>query len=76
MAEPPDDRSGDAGLRSRDLIGLGGLLAGAVIAGTVVGILVDQAADTSPAFTIVGVFLGIALGALGFAVRVRSALRR
>ena len=70
MVEPSD-----GGLRGRDLIGLGGLLVGAVVAGTVLGILVDSAADTSPVFTVVGVFLGMAAGALGFALRVRSATR-
>lgn len=69
-----DERS-DAALRGRDLIGLGGLLAGAVIAGTVLGLLVDHLADTSPAFTLVGVGLGILAGVVGFWVRVRSALQ-
>lgn len=65
----------DQGLRGRDLIGLGGLLAGAVIAGTVLGLVVDEAADTTPVFTILGVALGIIAGAVGFWLRVRSALR-
>ena len=67
--EPPQ-----AGLRGRDLIGLGGLLAAAVVCGTVLGIVVDRAADTSPAFTMVGVFAGMAAGAAGFWVRVRQAM--
>ena len=71
MADEPTD----AGLRGRDLIGLGGLLVGAIVAGTVIGILIDRAADTTPAFTIAGVFLGMASGAVGFALRVRSAVR-
>jgi F0F1-type ATP synthase assembly protein I len=75
VAEPPDDGSGDAGLRGRDLIGLGGLLVGAIVAGTVLGILLDRVAGTSPVFTVAGVFLGMAFGALGFALRVRSAVR-
>ena len=65
----------DQGLRGRDLIGLGGLLAGAVIAGTVLGLVVDEASDTTPVFTILGVALGIIAGAVGFWLRVRSALR-
>ncbi len=69
------DRSEDSVLRGRDLIGLGGLLVGAVVAGTLLGILLDSAAGTSPVFTVIGVFLGMALGALGFALRVRSAVR-
>jgi F0F1-type ATP synthase assembly protein I len=71
----PGDQSVDEGLRGRDLIGLGGLLVGAIVAGTLLGLLVDHVAGTSPAFTVVGVFLGMAFGALGFALRVRAAMR-
>lgn len=56
-------------------MGLGGLLAGAVIVCTVVGLLIDSATDSSPTFTLLGVGLGIVVGALGFWLRVRSALR-
>jgi F0F1-type ATP synthase assembly protein I len=73
--EPKAGQASDAGLRGRDLIGLGGLLVGAIVAGTVLGILLDHAAGTTPAFTVVGIFLGMAGGALGFALRVRAALR-
>jgi F0F1-type ATP synthase assembly protein I len=69
-----DERS-DAGLRGRDLIGLGGLLAGAVVAGLVVGYLVDAAAGTSPVFVLVGIGLGILAGCVGFFLKVRAALR-
>ena len=69
-----DDRSDNA-LRGRDLIGLGGLLVGAVVAGLVIGLLVDDAAGTSPVFTLVGVGLGVVAGCLGFWLRVRAALR-
>lgn len=62
-------------LRGRDLVGLGGLLAGAVVLGLVVGLLVDEAAGTSPVFTLIGIAFGIAAGAAAFWVRVRSALR-
>ena len=73
--EPTDAGPTDGGLRGRDLIGLGGLLAGAVVVGTVVGLLLDSAADSAPAFTMAGVFLGILAGGLGFWARVRAALR-
>ena len=69
-----DERS-DNSLRGRDLLGLGGLLAGAVVAGTVLGLVVDNAAGTSPAFTLVGVALGIVSGGIGFWLKVRAALR-
>jgi F0F1-type ATP synthase assembly protein I len=75
VSEPGVDQSGDAGLRGRDLIGLGGLLVGAIVAGTLIGLFVDDAAGTTPVFTLVGVFLGMATGALGFALRVRAAAR-
>jgi F0F1-type ATP synthase assembly protein I len=63
------------GLRGRDLLGLGGLLVGAVVGGLVIGLLVDQAAGTSPLFVLLGIALGIVVGGLGFWVRVRAALR-
>ena len=61
--------------RGRDLIGLGGLLAGSVVAGTVLGLVIDNAAGTAPAFTLIGVGLGIVAGAVGFWLKVRAALR-
>jgi F0F1-type ATP synthase assembly protein I len=69
------DAGSEQGLRGRDLIGLGGLLAGSVVVFTVLGLLVDAAADSSPVFTLVGVGLGIVAGAVAFWVRVRAALR-
>ena len=73
---PRDDLDGPAeGLRGRDLIGLGGLLAGSVVACTAIGYLLDRATGASPVFTLVGIALGMVAGAVGFWVRVRSALR-
>lgn len=74
--ERPDGDDGRGELRGRDLVGLGGVLAGAVIFFTVLGLVVDDLADSSPTWTLVGVGLGIVLGALGFWLRVRAALRR
>ena len=71
MPDEPSDNS----LRGRDLVGLGGLLAGAVVAGTILGLFIDSQAGTAPVFTLVGVGLGILAGAVGFWLRVRSALR-
>ena len=56
-------------------MGLGGLLVGAVVAGLVIGLLVDDAAGTTPVFTLLGVGLGIVAGGVGFWLRVRAALR-
>jgi F0F1-type ATP synthase assembly protein I len=70
----PTEPSQDSGLRGRDLIGLGGLLAGAVVFFTVLGIVIDGAADTSPVFTMVGVLAGMVAGGFGFWARVRQAI--
>ncbi len=75
MPDPGADQSGDAGLRGRDLIGLGGLLAAAVIAGTLLGLVLDHVAGTEPAFTMAGVFLGVLAGGAAFWARVRAALK-
>ncbi|MBB6629204.1 AtpZ/AtpI family protein [Nocardioides sp. KIGAM211] len=69
------DESSPNGLRGRDLIGLGGLLVGAVVAGLVLGLVVDDRAGTAPTFALVGIALGILAGGLGFVARVRAALR-
>jgi F0F1-type ATP synthase assembly protein I len=75
MADESPNNGDPNSLRGRDLIGLGGLLVGAVVAGLVLGLLLDAAAGTSPVFTLVGVFLGILAGGVGFWLRVRTALR-
>ena len=69
------DGQPDPSFRGRDLVGLGGMLAGAVVVGLVLGLLLDHVAGTSPAFTLVGIALGIASGIAAFWVRVRSVLR-
>lgn len=70
-----DSEGSDPGLRGRDLIGLGGLLAGCVIVGLVVGMLIDNAAGSSPVGALVGIALGILAGCVGFVAKVRAALR-
>jgi F0F1-type ATP synthase assembly protein I len=70
MADEQPDRT----LRGRDLIGLGGLLAGAVVAGMVVGYLLDRAIGTTPVLTLLGILLGMVAGGLGFWLKVRTAL--
>ena len=69
-SEPPQ-----AGLRGRDLLGLGGFLVAAVVGGLVIGLLLDNAAGTAPLFVLVGIALGIVAGGVGFWARVRTALR-
>lgn len=74
-AAHPDPGTPDQALRGRDLIGLGGLLVGSVVICTVLGLVLDRSLDSSPAFTVTGVGVGIVLAGVGFWARVRSALR-
>jgi F0F1-type ATP synthase assembly protein I len=69
-----DERS-DNELRGRDLAGLGGLLVAGVVGGMVIGLVVDDQAGSSPVGVLVGIAVGVVLGAVGFWLRVRSALR-
>ena len=70
-----DDDDREKTLRGRDLVGLGGLIAGCVVVGLVVGLLVDHAAGTTPICTLVGIATGMVAGAVGFWLRVRRFLR-
>lgn len=69
------DESSDNNLRGRDLVGLGGLLAGSVVVGLVIGVVVDDKAGTSPVFSLLGICAGVILGGVAFWLRVRAALR-
>ena len=75
MVDERPHSADENGLRGRDLVGLGGLLAGSVILCTVLGVVIDRQAGTTPVGTLVGVGVGIVLGGVGFWLRVRSALR-
>ena len=75
MVDERSDAGPDAGLRGRDLIGLGGVLAGCVIVGMVLGLVVDNATGSEPVGVLVGIALGVLAGAFAFVVRVRAALR-
>ena len=54
------------GLRGRDLAGLGGILVAGVVGGLVIGLLVDEAAGSSPLWTLVGIAVGIVLAVVAF----------
>jgi F0F1-type ATP synthase assembly protein I len=69
---PPDS----AGLRGRNLLGLGGFLVAAVVGGLVIGLFLDAAFDTSPLFVLLGIAVGILAAGAGFWIKVRDALRQ
>jgi F0F1-type ATP synthase assembly protein I len=73
--ERSDAAHPDQGLRGRDLIGLGGLLVGSVVLCTVLGLVLDRSLESSPAFTLTGLAVGIVLAGVGSWLRIRSALR-
>jgi F0F1-type ATP synthase assembly protein I len=62
-------------LRGRDLASLGGLLVAAVVGGMVIGLVIDSRAGSSPTATLIGITVGVVLGAIAFWLRVRAALR-
>lgn len=61
--------------RVRDLLTLGGMFVGAVVAGVAIGLFVDVRLGSAPTGVIVGTALGIVAAAVGFWLRVRSFLR-
>lgn len=63
-------------LRARDLLGLGGLVAACVVAGLLVGWLVDTWLGTLPVFILVGTAVGVAAATIGVWFRVRPYLRQ
>ena len=69
---PSDDPNDGLGLR--DVFGLGGLLVGAVVFGTLLGWLADLALGTDPALTLTGLAVGIVGGVAGCWVRIRQFL--
>jgi hypothetical protein len=82
MQQTPPSSSGDSGgsggsnegLGLRGLLGLGGILVGAVVFATLLGWLADQALGTDPALTLTGIAVGIAGGIGGCWVQVRRFL--
>ena len=52
------------------------MLVGCIVAGLVLGLLLDSWWDTTPAFVLAGTALGIAAAGAGFWLRVREFLQR
>ena len=59
----------------RDLLGLGGMLVASVVGCTVLGLVVDDLAGSSPIGAVAGVGFGIGIGATAFVLRALRALR-
>ena len=76
MPEPGADQSGDAGLRGRDLINLGGLLAAAVIAGCVAAALaaIVPSRTEIPGLPTAGTITEVALPAVTAVFHLSAAL--
>jgi len=76
MQHPPDPPSGgpDEGLGIREIVGLGSILVGAVVIGTLLGWLADEALGSDPALTLTGLTLGIVGGIAGCWMQVRRFL--
>jgi F0F1-type ATP synthase assembly protein I len=76
MQQPPDSPSHrpDDGLGIGHLIGLGAILVGSVVFGTLIGWVLDQAVGSDPVLTLAGLGLGIAVGVVGCWVQVRRFL--
>ena len=56
------------------LLGMGGIAAGQVAAGCVLGLLVDRAAGTGPVFLLVGLVLGLVASVWYMVVQFRKYL--
>jgi F0F1-type ATP synthase assembly protein I len=57
-----------------ELLGMGGIAAGQVALGCVLGLLVDRAAGTAPVFLLVGLVLGIVASVTYVIVQFRKYL--
>jgi len=58
-----------------DLVTLGATLAGCLVGGLVVGLLLDQQFDALPVYTLTGIAVGIVSGSVVTYVRIREFLR-
>jgi F0F1-type ATP synthase assembly protein I len=71
-----DDDDLQPAISAWTLVGLGSFLVGCVVAGLVIGWLVDDVADSSPVGVLVGLSVGIVVAVVGSCVRIASYLRR
>ena len=58
----------------RDLLSLGGMLGGCIVAGVAIGLFADARLGSSPSGVLIGTGLGIVAAGVGFVLRVRGYL--
>jgi F0F1-type ATP synthase assembly protein I len=73
-AREMDEDPARSGLELRDLLGLGGVMVAAVVAGMGLGWLVDDILDTMPVFILIGLAVGVAGGVMSCWVQIRRFL--
>ncbi len=71
-----DDESTDPTINGWTLVGLGGFLVGCIVAGLVIGWVVDDLAGSSPVGVLVGLSVGVVVAVVGSWLRIASVLRR
>ncbi|MEJ7628140.1 MAG: hypothetical protein WKF54_00945 [Nocardioidaceae bacterium] len=71
-----NDEDGDPTINGWTLAGLGGFLVGCIVAGLVIGWLVDDVAGSSPVGVLVGLSVGVAVAVVGSWLRIARYLRR
>ena len=70
------DDDSDPTINAWTLVGLGSFLVGCVVAGLVIGGLIDEAADSSPVGILIGLSVGVVVAVVGSCVRIATYLRR
>lgn len=70
-----DDESTDPTINGWTLVGLGGFLVGCIVAGLVIGWVVDDLVGSSPVGVLVGLSVGVVVAVVGSWLRIASVLR-
>jgi F0F1-type ATP synthase assembly protein I len=76
VGDAHDDEQIEPTINAWTLVGLGGFLVGCVVAGLVVGALIDDAEGSSPVGVLIGLSVGVVVAIVGSCVRIARYLRR
>jgi F0F1-type ATP synthase assembly protein I len=76
VGDAHDDEQNEPTINAWTLVGLGGFLVGCVVAGLVVGALIDDAEGSSPVGVLIGLSVGVVVAIVGSCVRIARYLRR